>query len=244
EDGSIQRTYALGNASAAGANQGALVGQRGEDTAIENSFVLDTAGAGVGLGDNTGVNSLSSAQFMQLSSFAGWSISGQGGSGATWRIYEGHSTPLLRSFLTPITVTAYDDTRVYDGGPYVGLHEINGTSGNGVRYGMNYAQFLAAFGEDGVPYTAPDLLGTMDLEYAGTSQGASNAGYYSLTPTELWSTQLGYDIVISEGELVIDPLTISITLSINDATKIYGDPDPAFSWRITQGAVASGDTAQ
>src|SRR5690606_277412 len=114
-----------------GANEGALVGQRGIDTDIENSFVLDTAGDAVGLGEDDGVSSLSSAEFMQLDSFVGWNISGQGGSGTTWHIYEDRSTPLLRSFLTPITVTAYDDTRVFDGSPYEGLHQINGTSGNG-----------------------------------------------------------------------------------------------------------------
>src|SRR5690606_26834751 len=67
---------------------------------------------------------------------------------------------------------------------------------------------------------------------------------YLLTPSELWSTQLGYDIVVDDGVLVIDQMVIDITLNINDASKIYGDVDPAFTWQLTEGAMAPGDTAQ
>src|SRR5690606_4035715 len=113
-------------------------------------------------------------EFTQLTSFASWGadIDNQGGTGGVWRIYEGRSAPLLRNFLSGIEVIAYDDTKVYDGAPYQGLHQINGTSGNGVRYGNNYAEFLAVFGEEGTPYSGGDDVGSSDLEYIGDSQGA------------------------------------------------------------------------
>jgi hypothetical protein len=46
------------------------------------------------------------------SNFTGWSIANTGGSGDVWRIYEGHTYPLLVSFLTPLTLTDAPDTTV------------------------------------------------------------------------------------------------------------------------------------
>uniref|UniRef100_UPI0024C40AA7 GLUG motif-containing protein n=1 Tax=Vreelandella olivaria TaxID=390919 RepID=UPI0024C40AA7 len=63
---------------------------------------------------NTNLNTLGTGrtwdQLTQLDTFVGWDIDGQGGTDTVWRIYEGHTTPLLRGFLTPVTVTANDAT--------------------------------------------------------------------------------------------------------------------------------------
>ncbi|MGC1174186.1 YDG domain-containing protein [Polaromonas sp.] len=56
------------------------------------------------------------AELMQASTFAGFNISATGGSGSVWRIYEGHTTPLLRSFLTPLNLAdAPNITQTYNG---------------------------------------------------------------------------------------------------------------------------------
>ena len=59
---------------------------------------------------------------LQLSTFTSWNtatpntIANTGGSGAVWRIYEGHTSPLLTSFLTPLTLAdAPDVTTTYNG---------------------------------------------------------------------------------------------------------------------------------
>lgn len=243
--GVIEQSYATG---AVGGNGllGGLVGDNAPDGSIVSSFWnIETSGLTDGVGANNGSGTgtgLTSAQFTNLASFAGWDINADGSGNAVWRIYEGQTAPLLRAFLSDIEVTAYDDVVTYNGGAYSGRHQINGTSGNGVRYGNSYAEFVAAFGEDGTPYGSSDALGTSDLEYTGTSQGATNAGTYGLKADKLWSTQQGFNIVTPESALEVGAQNITITLSINDASKIYGDLDPAFTWRVTNGAIGSGDT--
>jgi hypothetical protein len=53
------------------------------------------------------VTGKTTAEMKQLTTFssAGWNISDVGGSSAIWRIYEGNTRPLLRSFLIPLTIT-------------------------------------------------------------------------------------------------------------------------------------------
>ncbi|MDO6748623.1 beta strand repeat-containing protein, partial [Gilvimarinus sp. 1_MG-2023] len=185
--GSVAQSYATGMATGT-TNVGGLVGENTALSTIANSF-WDSSNA-VGAGSNAGTidaNSvgLTTTEFMELASFTGWDIDAEGGTGAVWRIYEGQSTPLLRSFLTEIDVIAYDDYKVYDGAAYDGLHDINATTGAGVRYGTNYAEFVSVFGENGTPYGSDDI-NSADLEYSGDSQGAVNVGTYDLTPSELW----------------------------------------------------------
>ncbi|RYX91660.1 MAG: filamentous hemagglutinin N-terminal domain-containing protein [Comamonadaceae bacterium] len=54
------------------------------------------------------------AQMMQASTFASWDLSTTGDPAAptVWRIYEGHTAPLLRSFLTPLALSG---TVTYNG---------------------------------------------------------------------------------------------------------------------------------
>ncbi|WP_020208618.1 MBG domain-containing protein [Gilvimarinus chinensis] len=241
--GTLSNSYAIGSVTG-GTDVGGLVGTNSAN--ITTSF-WNSANAS-GFGSNTGTVDAESAgltltEFTEPTSFAAWGadIDAEGGTGSVWRIYEGHSAPLLRSFLTEIDVIAYDDYKVYDGNPYDGLHDINATTGAGVRYGNSYAEFVSVFGENGTPYSSDDI-NSADLEYTGDSQGAVDAGTYSITPTELWSNQSGYDIVVTDGVLTIDQAVVSVTVTIDDASKEYGDADPNFSWRVTSGSLGEGDT--
>lgn len=64
--------------------------------------------------DSTTLNiiGLNNNQMRQTSSFSGFDISSAGGTGQIWRIYEGYTQPLLRSFLTPLitenVITTYN----------------------------------------------------------------------------------------------------------------------------------------
>ncbi|MDO3381637.1 MBG domain-containing protein [Gilvimarinus algae] len=239
---SISQSYASGTITG-GANSGGLVGSNSTSTITDSFWNTDVEAVGVGIGDASGATGLSTAEFTDLASFAAWGadIDAEGGTGATWRIYEGNSAPLLRSFLAEIDVIAYDDYKIYDGVAYDGLHDINGTTGAGVRYGTSYAEFVSVFGENGTPYGS-DAINSADLEYTGDSQGAIDAGTYAITPSELWSNQTGYDILVTDGILTIDQAVVSVTVTINDASKVYGAADPNFSWRVTSGTLGAGDT--
>jgi hypothetical protein len=82
----------------------------------------------------------------------------------------------------PLTITANNDSKNYDGVGYSG--------GNGVSY--------SGF----VNNESVDVLGGL-LTYAGTSQGAVNAGTYGIDPSGLTSSN--YAISYSNGELTINP---------------------------------------
>jgi hypothetical protein len=99
----------------------------------------------------------------------------------TWVMYNGFTYPLLRTFMTPLTVSVAS-TKAYDG-----------TVSNG---SVNYSV---------TPNTA-ELFGTLTL--AG---GGANVGTYTVTPSGLYSNQQGYILSFTGGTITVDPATLSIT---------------------------------
>jgi len=148
-------TGLVGGSVTGGSYVGGLVGKG--DSVIYSYWDTETSGQS----SSDGGTGLTTAQMKQSANFSGWDFTG------VWRIYDGYSYPLLKSFLTPLTITANDAaSRTYDATAYSG--------GNGVAY----AGFVG--GE-----TAAVLSGA--LSYAGNSQGAVNAGTYVIKPGGLAS---------------------------------------------------------
>jgi hypothetical protein len=145
-------------------------------TVISSFWDTQTSGKAASAG-GTGKTT---TEMQEKTTFNAWSIADSGGSTAVWRIYEGQSYPLLRSFLNPLTVTASDAAKTYDGSAYSG--------GNGVIYAPT-------------GFNASKVLGT--LAYGGNSQGATAVGSYSIIPSGLYSSQIGYDISFANGTLTI-----------------------------------------
>jgi len=177
-DGSIVDSYSSGGirVSGSGATNGGLVGTN--NGSLSGSFWnSDALANGTYSGSSTGATGKSLAELKQLSTFiaAGWDIDDAGGTGKTWRIYDGDTTPLLRGFLKPLTVGATPD---YDG---------SGTA-------------LANIGSATLTYDASadpsHVLGTPDGDTLTLSSTA--AGYYTATSNidldGLYSDQLGYDL--------------------------------------------------
>jgi hypothetical protein len=72
---------------------------------------------GVGYDENTtagavNVTGMTTAEMMDGGNYADWDFSG------VWRIYDGHSYPLLRAFLQKLTVAADSVTQTYEGIAY------------------------------------------------------------------------------------------------------------------------------
>src|SRR5690606_6499751 len=126
----------------------------------------------------------------------GWDIDALGGTGRTWRLYEGLSAPLLRGFLSPLSVSAAD-TKIYDGA-------VQGV--------------LADYDTD-----RPDngqLLG--QLEYR---TGSANAGSYTwadgtLSLSGLYSGQLGYDIAFDDVSVTVTPKPVSLD-NVQVSDRVY-----------------------
>ena len=196
QGGSVVRTsYATGSVSAsADGTNGGLAGVAGGAAFDKAFWNTQTSGTSVAVGSDAGGNfgspiGLTTAQLLQQGSFTGWDFAD------TWIIYNGATNPLLRSFMTPLTVTAHAAVKTYDGLAYAG--------GNGVSYS-----------------SAPsaNLLGA--VSYGGNSQGAVDAGLYTLVPGGLYSNQQGYIISYAPGTLTTHPAALTVTAS--DASKTYG----------------------
>ncbi|WP_319525486.1 GLUG motif-containing protein [uncultured Desulfosarcina sp.] len=130
EYSSITNTYAVGSVSDSGTGTGthylgALVGYNHENdpdygtitTGFYNTSITTDASGGLGGGSTSMVSDLidlSDTEMMQASSFSSYiDISNAGGSSAVWRIYEDHTYPLLRYFLTEISTS--NTIKTYDG---------------------------------------------------------------------------------------------------------------------------------
>jgi hypothetical protein len=156
--GTVNNSFATGSVS--GTNYvGGLLGYNG--STVSNSFwdtiTSNQPTVGVGFGDATGTTGLTTAQMKQKSSFSGWSIANTGGSGAIWRIYEGNSTPLLTSFLTPLTLTDAQDVAVTYNGTTQSAASTTvsgllgtplGTAANGTNAGFYNGYFSTQQGYD------------------------------------------------------------------------------------------------
>ena len=211
--GSINNSYSAGAVSggAGSSNIGSLVGYNYNGGSISNSFSAGAVSGGAGsyqIGGLVGYNdggtithssALTTDQMKSAATFqnAGWDIATVGGSGSVWRIYDGYSYPLLRSFLTPLTVSADSVSKTYDGNVYT-------TAPTNVAYSLP-----GAAGD-------PLLQGKDTLSY-GT---AKNAGTYGLTGG-LYCTgfftdstgatvQKGYDVSYT-GNLTINKAALTVT---------------------------------
>lgn len=220
---SVAYNYFGGTVASVDAYRGAFVGWNVNDTtAVHDNYwnsevAPNIAATGNGLGTrNVG---LSSAQSMQLGSYANWSglIDAQGNTGTVWRIYEGQSAPLLRVFMKPITVSADSITRTYDATAFTtGSYSLSDPAAN-----------------------VAHILGT--AVYAGNAIGARNAGAYGLTVSGLYSDQLGYDLSFAGGQLTINKAALSI--SATSASKTYdGTPSASASAVIADGTLYGTDS--
>ncbi|WP_321348699.1 MBG domain-containing protein [Halopseudomonas oceani] len=209
---SINAGYATGTVQANTSDVGALVGK--SDAAITVSFFNQDKNpllAGVGSGSSDGTTSLTTAQMMDLDSFStawGSTIDADGGTGSVWRIYDGSTTPLLRSFLTPLTIDGGNTTVTYNGLVQTG-------------------QWTAS-----AEYDADLLLGNEIV-------GKKNVGSYELDLGGLYSSQQGYDLVVSNGTLTINKAQATVTA--NSGTTTYNGTEQSVSGFTVDGLVNGED---
>ena len=116
----------------------------------------------------------------------------------------------------PLTVTAVNDTKVYNAVGYSGGH---GVTYSGFKFSDN----------------ALSLGGT--LTYSGTSQGAVNVGTYVITPSGY--TSGNYTIGYVNGALTITKAPLTVTA--NNQSKTYGGVDPTLTF-TPSGTLYGSDT--
>lgn len=188
--GTVLNSYASGAVSTSTMLTGGLIAFNNGGSVVNSYWDTVSTGQSTSEGGGTGI---STAQLKSLSTFTGWDIDAQAGTGKTWRIYDGYAGPLLRSFLTPLTVTA-GETKTYDATYYAG----------GVTASVATA----------------NLANILGGNYTGAAIGARNVGSYAINVTGLYSNQQGYDLTVNgAGSLVITPAQLVIGSA--DVTKTY-----------------------
>jgi hypothetical protein len=202
----VSNTFAAGHVSAGPESTfvNGLVGSNSGGTITSSYWNTTSAGLTfVNLG-----KTLTNAATKAAASYAGWDF------GNTWVIYEGRTTPLLRSFMTPLTITASNATKTYDGQAWAG--------GQGVVYSTppDWSRIQGGTAE------------TASFNFAGNSQGAINAGAYAIEPSSsLYSGQTGYLITYRPGTLQVAKATL--TYVADAASRNEGQPNPAFGGIVT-----------
>ncbi|MDD2230634.1 MAG: GLUG motif-containing protein, partial [Candidatus Cloacimonetes bacterium] len=201
--GAIINSYSIGTVNGS-QTVGGLVGEN-YGPIVSSYWNTDIAPLGVGnnsTNTTSGVTGLTTGQMMQSANYSTdwWTIDTDGSnSAANWRIYEGRSYPLLKAFLTPLTVTA--------GGPTV----YSGTTSIPVTYSTTPNSSLLM---GNLTYTLADSFGT-------TVNSAVNVGTYEVTGVAgLYSTQQGYDITYASNTLIINPLALTAS-QISTVSKTY-----------------------
>ncbi|MBO0494342.1 YDG domain-containing protein, partial [Pseudomonas sp. Marseille-Q1929] len=195
DGGRIDRSLATGRVSGTTTVwTGGLVG--GSSGGVITASFWDTLTTGQSVGLKTfnpsaaQVTGLTTAQLQDAATLrnAGWDLSN------TWIVYDGKSGPLLRSFMTALTISAGNVSKTYDGLAYT----------------------VSAPGQ-----TISDPLVLGSLVAGGTAQGAINAGDYSIQLSGLYSTsQQGYAIDYVDGTLAVDKRVVTLT-GASVADKVY-----------------------
>ncbi|TIX50934.1 beta strand repeat-containing protein [Alteraurantiacibacter aquimixticola] len=214
----ISKSYAAGAVSGT-SDVGGLLGFNPDSTTTttDSYWNMETTGRTGSLGRGTAIGGtgLTTEQMQQAASFTNWDISGTGGEDTIWRIYEGSTAPLLRSFLTPLTVSLADATVTYDG-TMQSLDSGSYTLGSGGNPAL--------------------VFGTLTGGVSGTDAGA----YHFTDPVGLYSNQQGYDLMVGTGTLTIDPRAITVTADAQ--SRIYGDANPALTYTVGGQGLVGGDT--
>jgi hypothetical protein len=217
--GSISNSYSTGNLSGVtGGSVGGLVGAVSNGGTATNSFwnttssEISTSALGTGL---TTANMQTLASFTSPTVANGmvnpnWEFLN------TWVMYEGQTSPLLRVFMTPLTVSG-TLTQTYKGAAF--------------------APSIAALTYSSTP-DFTHLFGTATV--SGTALGAVHAGTYSDTLSGLYSDQQGYILSFTAGTLTIGPA--ALTVSGTTASKVYNGTTMATLAGGTLVGVVGGDS--
>lgn len=216
DSSTILNSYALGGVSG-NSVVGGLSGSNYLGTISDSYWDIDSTGQTNGistLSNGTlthvvGLQSTGASTAFLKSSYGGFDFD------TVWIIYEGYTHPLLRSFMTPLSVTVHNASKTYDGLAYSGSNSIS------------YSQ-------------TPDsrLHGSVTYAYGGD---ATNAGTTTIIASGLYSDQQGYLIHYVDGTLTI--AKANATVSMNSDTKTYNGLNQSATGYTVSGLVNGEDAS-
>jgi filamentous hemagglutinin family protein len=159
--GSISNVYSSGTVTPSGIVNGVsgLIGSQENGSLSNGYFNATTAGVSY---DAAGGIGLTNAQMQRQNSFTGLDF------GNVWRVYDGHTAPMLKAFLIPVTVTLSGGssvTKTYDGQSALFTGSASGVPQAGVSgtVGFNGAVNVGTYAVSGL------WSSLYDISYAGSS---------------------------------------------------------------------------
>ena len=191
DNAKVLNCYSTGRVldSKAGITLGGLIGgdvqRNGLLTSTVSASYFDSEKSGTML--SAGGEPRSTAEMQQKKTFSGWDFNN------TWRIVEGSSYPMLRALTQgkiTLTAAARDVVKVYDQVPWFGGSAVDYSGFVGTDFPSN-------------------LSGS--IQWGGTSQGAIDAGMYTLIPSGLYSQK--YEIDFKPATLYIAPRILDVSVS-------------------------------
>lgn len=199
----IEFTYSLG-AVAGSLNVGGYSGSGAGNSITESFWDVQTSGQATsahGLGKTT-------AQMHAASTFSNWDAGTEGGTGETWRIYEGFTSPLLRFTMTLANVSGNDKTLTYSSHA-VTEAELNADSPYGYTTGT--------WAPDGFwMYWLDDSYIQGGNTHDG-GQAIRDAGTY--TADKFYSSQFGFDLIETAPKtIIIDKANLTVSATGIDKT--------------------------
>ncbi len=202
--GTIENSYASGSVSGTN-NVGGLIGAAMSSPTTDSYWDIGTTGQTSSSGGGTG---LTTEEMQEQANFIGFDFTND------WIIYEGHTRPLLRAFMTEVTVNA-GATRDYNGEVYTPSFDK-----------LNYSKEV----DTSLVLGTPNFTTTGDLKNAGTA---------TINVDGLYSSQQGYIINYDTGTLTTNKKDITVTA--NSKTTTY-DGTVQNTSGFTASGLVSGET--
>jgi len=184
-------------------------------TAATGSLLL----GGLIAGDQVGVNG--SYAFADKNAGTGKTVMASGitlsGADAGNYVVNGTATDIASIARLAIIGTATADSRVYDG--------TTATTGRITLNGVLAGDTVSA--SAGYAFADPNAGAGRTVSVNGLAVNGADAGNYIVT--------------LSGGPVLADILRRAMTVQTDDLTKLFGQRDPALTWRVVNGSLVAGD---
>ena len=184
--------------------------------------------------------------------YAGWSINNNGDPGATWRVYEGRTAPLLTAFMDGTATATYNYKYFNQDGTVVNdaTNTLKSNNGADITSGLTYnSKYLRVVDAD-----APNVPGNKtnikyepsvdtnkvnEYAYTGTNADKTNGIRNAGTKAIVWSDQHGPNL--RGANVTIGQREVSVTGGLN-AERMYNGKKSvkdAFVYALTHGGVSA-----
>ena len=213
---SIQNAYATGRVTG-NSSVGGLVGSNSNATVSKGHWNKDTTGQNNSAGSDASF-ALSNADMKDASKFTFLDADSKlGGKDTAWRIYDGLSVPLLRSFLTTADLSVTDKTTTYTGKEQ-NFAEVWGLDSskyiaNGQTKGTDAGQYQATYYSDNQHgYDFIGNEGTLTINKAKVTVTGSSENDKIYNGQQQSMNNSGYTVgglVNGESESLLGSITVS-----------------------------------